>query len=76
MIETVMTYDQWEVIHNRKIETKRARMKKKAVQKLMGAVMLGMSVLVPFIMDGDVTAWFITIPLGIALLFSKNIIIY
>lgn len=76
MIETVMTYDQWEVIHNRKMEIKRARIKKKAVQKLMGIATLVFSVLIPIVLDGDATACLLTVPLGLALLFSKDIIIY
>lgn len=79
-IETVMTYQEWERIYNRKVARQTARRRAKAIkflqQKLMGFGMIVISVAIPFLLDGDATASIITLPLGLWMLFSREIIIY
>ena len=44
-------------------------------QKILGGIMLAISAAVPVVNGGDVTPCLVTVPLGLALLFSKNLII-
>ena len=45
-------------------------------QKLMGLVMVIISILIPIVLDGDATASLITLPIGIYLIFTKEEVIY
>ena len=82
-IETYYTLDQARRIieeENRQKAMRKARQKaRKRVeifyyikQKLLGLAMLVFSVAAPFILDGDVTASVIMLPLGIYTLFTKE----
>ena len=72
-IETVYTYDEWLKEYNRQ-ETKR-RIKQRTErlyyikQRLSGAIM---AVIMPFVLDGDVTVSLVALPLGIFLLLTKE----
>ena len=41
-------------------------------QKLCGLVIAGFGILIPFVLDGDVTASVILIPLGLFLIFTRQ----
>ena len=41
-------------------------------QKLLGLVLVGFGILIPFVLDGDATASVIIIPLGLFLIFTKE----
>ena len=82
-IETYYTLDQARRIieeENRQKAMRKARQKaRKRVeifyyikQKLLGLAMIVFSVAAPFILDGDVTASVIMLPLGIYTLFTKE----
>lgn len=75
-IETVYTYEEWFKEYNRR-ETKR-RIKQRTEhlyymkQRLSGAIMAAIGIIVPFLLDGDVTASLFALPLGIFLLLTKE----
>lgn len=45
-------------------------------QKMCGVFMLVFSAWTPYLTDGDVTSWAITIPLGLYLIFTSQAIMY
>lgn len=47
-----------------------------AKQRALGVLMLVLSVIIPVAMDGDATPLLITVPMGLALLLSKEMMIY
>ena len=68
MIETVMTYDEWEREYSRK---KKINRKYYAKQKLVGLWMIVISVITP-LLTGDATIDLITIPLGLYLIATRE----
>ena len=68
MIETVMTYDEWEREYSRK---KKINRKYYAKQKLVGLLMLVISVATP-ILTWDATIDLVTIPLGLYLIATRE----
>ena len=68
MIETVMTYDEWEREYSRK---KKINRKYYAKQKLVGLLMIVISVITP-LLTGDATISLIMLPLGLYLIFTKD----
>ena len=67
---------QFEKEYERRKEKIRAKKRESALyylkQKLSGLVLIGISILIPILMDGDATASLITMPLGLYLLFTKE----
>ena len=45
-------------------------------QKMMGIIMIIISILIPIVCDGDATASLITFPLGLYMLFTREEVIY
>ena len=41
-------------------------------QKLLGLVLVGFGILIPFVLDGDATVSVIIIPLGLFLIFTRQ----
>ncbi len=41
-------------------------------QKLLGLVLVGFGILIPFVLDGDATASVIIVPMGLFALFTKE----
>ncbi len=41
-------------------------------QKLLGLVLVGFGILIPFVLDGDATVSVIIIPLGLFLIFTRE----
>lgn len=68
MIETVMTYDEWEREYSRK---KKINRKYYAKQKLVGLLMIVISVITP-LLTWDATIDLITIPLGLYLIATRE----
>lgn len=60
----------------RKYEERRKRSIYFAKQKALGALMLALSIIIPAAVDGDATVCILTIPIGLALLLSKEMMIY
>ena len=71
-IETVMTFSEWEKIHNRRKSHKRAETIYYIKQKLMGLAAVGMAIACPLLLDGDATASLIMLPLGLYTFFTKE----
>ena len=44
----------------------------KAKQKLLGIIVIGISIIIPFIMDGDATVSLFMLPMGLYALFTKE----
>ena len=58
-------------------KAKRHNMLGNLFQKMCGIYMIALGVILPYIYgDGDATALFITVPLGLYLLFTKQAIMY
>ena len=71
MIEKVMTYDEWEREYSRKKKIKANRLIYYLKQKLVGTMMLVISIVTP-ILTGDATISLIMLPLGLYLIFTKD----
>ena len=71
-IETVMTYSEWERIHAQKARKRKAERTYYIKQKLSGLTMASIGIIVPILLDGDVTFSLIALPLGIYLIFTKE----
>ena len=41
-------------------------------QKLLGLVLVGLGILIPFVLDGDATVSVIIVPMGLFALFTKE----
>ena len=68
MIETVMTYDEWVREYSRK---KKINRKYYAKQKLVGLLMIVISVITPLLTE-DATIDLVTIPLGLYLIATRE----
>lgn len=53
----------------------RQRIKASAMQKLMGVAMLLIGIITPFALDGDATISILTIPLGLYLILTREVIL-
>lgn len=67
-IETVYTYEGWLKKYNRR-ETKYLYYMK---QRLSGVIMATIGIVMPVVLDGDITFSLVSLPLGIFLLFTKE----
>lgn len=67
-----MTYKEWEEIHKAIKEEGKAERVYFLKQKLVGLLLVAMSICVPFVADGDATASLLIMPLGLLLLFTKD----
>ena len=71
-IERYYTLEQAkEIIKNEKINKMRI-FKEKAKQKVIGLFLIALGITTPFILKGDATASVIAIPLGIAIVVTKD----
>ena len=59
-------------IINAERNAKRELLFHKAKQKLLGLLAIGVSIVSPFLLDGDVTISVIMLPLGVYILFTKE----
>ena len=73
--ETYTLAEAKRIINEEKLQ-KRELLLHKAKQKLLGIIAIGISIISPFIMDGDATVSIIMLPLGLYVLFTKENIIY
>lgn len=75
-VETVYTYDEWLKEYNRQETKRRIRQRKERLyymkQRLSGVMMVAIGVIMPFVLDGDVTVSLVALPLGIFLLLTKE----
>lgn len=51
------------------------RIKASVIQKLMGLVMFLIGFVTPFVLDGDATISIVTIPLGLYLMLTREVIL-
>lgn len=71
-IERYYTLEQAkEIIKNEKINRMKI-LKEKAKQKMVGLFLITSGIVIPFILKGDATASAITIPLGVAIITTKD----
>lgn len=75
-IETVYIYEEWLKEYNRQETKRRIRQRTERLyylkQRLSGAVMATIGIVIPFLLDGDVTVSLFALPLGIFLLLTKE----
>lgn len=75
-IETVYTYEEWLKEYNCR-ETKR-RIKQRTEhlyymkQRISGAIMTAIGIIMPFLLDGDATVSLFAVPFGIFLMLTKE----
>ena len=62
------TYEEWKKIERKQKAEKFYYIK----QKLFGLCLIAISVVCPFVMDGDATPGLLLVPLGILMLFTKE----
>lgn len=70
-IETVMTYVEWEKIHNQKEKERQAERNYYIKQKVCGGIMILIGLAIPLIC-GDAAFSVIALPLGAGLIFTKK----
>lgn len=71
-IETYYTLEQAkEILRNERIN-KMKILKGKVKQKAIGLFLIALGIVIPFILEGDATASTIAIPLGIAIVVTKD----
>lgn len=75
-IKTVYTYEEWLKEYNRRETKRRIRQRTEHLyymkQRISGAIMAAIGIVMPFILDGDVTVSLFALPLGIFLLLTKE----
>ena len=75
-IETVYTYEEWLKEYNRREIKRRIRQRTEHLyymkQRLLGAIMAAIGIVIPFILDGDATFSLVALPLGIFLLLTRE----
>lgn len=75
-IETVYTYEEWLKEYNRRETKLRIRQRTEHLyymkQRLSGVMMVTIGIIVPFLLDGDVTASLFALPLGMFLMMTKE----
>lgn len=78
-IETVYTYEEWLKEYNRRETKRRIRQRTEHLyymkQRLSGAVMVAMGVVMPFVLNGDATFSIVALPLGIFLMLTREKVI-
>lgn len=78
-IETVYTYEEWLKEYNRRETKRRIRQRTEHLyymkQRLSGAIIASIGIVVPFILDGDTTVSLFALPLGIFLLLTNEKVI-
>ena len=72
VLETVMTYSEWEKEHRRRTRESRADRAYYIKQKLCGVVLAAIGIIVPILFDGDATASLLLVPMGLFILFTKE----
>jgi len=60
-----------EILRNERINRMKI-LKEKAKQKAIGLFMIALGIVIPFILNGDATASVIAIPLGVAIVVTKD----
>ena len=75
-IETVYTYEEWLKEYNRRETKRRIRQRTERLyymkQRLLGAMMVVIGIVTPFLLDGDTTFSIVALPLGVFLLLTKE----
>lgn len=75
-IETVYIYEEWLKEYNRQKTKRRIRQRTEHLyymkQRLSGVMMVTIGIIVPFLLDGDVTASLFALPLGMFLMMTKE----
>lgn len=75
-IETVYTYEEWLKEYNRQETKRRIRQRTERLyyikQRISGAIMAVIGIVMPFILDGDATFSLVALPLGIFLLLTRE----
>lgn len=75
-IETVYTYEEWIKEYNRRETKRRSRQRTEHLyymkQRLSGAIMATIGIVMPVVLDGDATFSLVVLPLGIFLLLTKE----
>ena len=72
VLETVMTYSEWEKEHRRRTRKSRADRVYYIKQKLCGVVLAAIGIITPILFDGDATASLLLVPMGLFVLFTKE----
>lgn len=75
-IETVYTYEEWLKEYNRQETKRRIQQRTEHLyymkQRLSGAIMAAMGIVMPLMLDGDATFSLVALPLGIFLMLTRK----
>lgn len=72
VVETVMTFKEWEKLHYQQLEEWKKEMFYYVKQKAVGLLFVLIGIIIPFLADGDATASLLILPLGLYLLITKK----
>lgn len=76
VIETVYTYDEWLKEYNRQETKRRIRQRTERLyymkQRISGATMAAIGIIIPFVLDGDATVSLVVLSLGIFLMMTRE----
>lgn len=76
VVETVYTYEEWLKEYNRRETKRRIRQRTERLyfmkQRISGAIMAAIGIIMPFLFDGDATVSLFALPLGIFLMLTRE----
>lgn len=75
MIETVMTYKDWEIEYKKRQKIKSKKILYFLKQKVIGLLAIIVALTIPFFLNGDGTISILLLPIGIVLFFTKERVI-
>lgn len=75
MIETVMTYKDWEMEYKKRQKIKSKKILYFLKQKVIGLLAIIVALTIPFFLNGDGTISILLLPIGIVLFFTKERVI-
>lgn len=75
-IETVYTYEEWLKEYNRREKQRKIRQRTERLfylkQRLLGAIMIAIGIIMPCLLDGDATFSLFALPLGVYLILTRE----
>lgn len=72
MQKQLMTYDDWAMEYKKRNKKAKQDILHKAKQKAMGVALIALSIIAPFVLDGDCTISLLFLPIGIYILISRK----
>lgn len=75
-IETVYTYEEWLKEYSRRETNRKIKQRTEHLyyvkQRILGAIMVAIGIVTPFLLDGDITISLFVLPVGIFLMLTRE----